>query len=203
MNLAPTVPKRLADLAVRFNGADIQEAWRTWRCTCGPVAIACILNLNLEDVRPFVGADYRGWMNPTQMKAALAIAGVSINERDRNKLYRPTGPNHFGCPMAADYGITRIQFAGPWTEPGVPASAAYHHTHWVASACDSRRAAYIHDNNWGWMNIGEFICNMDELAGEIPKASGAWWPTHCYEIDFPGEMAAGPNNPVPLSHAVG
>jgi hypothetical protein len=29
-------------------------------------------------------------------------------------------------------GINRIQWEGPWLNPGVPARVAYMHTHWVA-----------------------------------------------------------------------
>lgn len=185
MDIAKPVPRRLTDHVVRFNGDDIQTARKAWRCACGPVAIACILDLTLDDVRQYIGADYRGWMNPTQMKEALLRAGVSFRELDRNKLYRPTGPNQFGCPYAAKYGITRIQFAGPWTEPGVPERVAYNYTHWVASALDDRHYLDVHDNNWGWMSVVEYFHNMKKLAIEIPRASGAWWPTHCYEVEFP------------------
>jgi hypothetical protein len=86
----------------------------------------------------------------------------------------------------ATYGVTRIQFDGPWCRPGVPPSAAYLHTHWVASAADSDGFPDIFDCNWGWVSSGEFFRNMPELGKEIPGATGAWWPTHIYEVSFPG-----------------
>lgn len=179
-------PRRLAKHAVRFTGEDIAAAAKAWRCTCGPVAIACVLDLTLDEVRPFLGSDYKGWMSPTQMVGALRRAGVSIREHDRTRLYRPHGPRQWGCPVLATYGITRIQFDGPWLKPGAPPAAAYHYTHWVASSTNAPDGcADAHDNNWGWMSFGGFFANMSELAKEIPRASGEWWPTHMYEIDFP------------------
>ncbi len=183
----PSIPRRLVEHAVRFNGDDIAAASRAWRCTCGPVAIACILDLTLDEVRPLVGSDYLGFMNPTQMRAALDRAGVTVTEQNRDQLFRPTGPRRYGSPIVASYGITRIQFGGPWTQPGVPPRVAYRYTHWVASAADKDGFPDIHDNNWGWMGFGEFFVNMDDLATEIPKASGEWWPTHIYEVEFPAQ----------------
>jgi len=169
--------------SARFTAQDIEAANKAWRCTCGPVAIACMLNLTLDEVRPLVGSDYRGWMNPTQMEAALTRANVRFEEHDREKLYRPTGPRRYGCKIAAIHGITRIQFAGPWTSPGVPPRVAYRYTHWVASVTTAADGcADIFDINWGWMSFGAFLKNMRELALEEAGATGEWWPTHIYEV---------------------
>lgn len=188
--LQPTRPSKLIEHAVRFNGSDIDAARQAWHCTCGPVAIACVLNLTLDEVRPYVGSDYCGWMNPTQMRNALERAGVTVNEIDRETIYRPIGPRGGGV-LAANYGITRIQFAGPWTKPGVPPAVAYRYTHWVASAADEQGFPDLHDNNWGWMTMGQFFENMKELASEIPGATGEWWPTHIYEVEFPTPSPSG------------
>ena len=81
--------------------------------------------------------------------------------------------------------ITRLRWDGPWLRPGVPPSVAYRHTHWVASAPDRHGFPDAFDCNWGWQGFGELFGNMRSLALETPGATGAWWPTHIYEIALP------------------
>lgn len=178
-------PRRLETLAVRFTSQDIETAYNQWNCMCGPVAIACILGLTLDEVRSLVHPHYRGLMNPTEVRLAITKAGVLIRERDRARLYRPQDPNPRELPFVASYGMTRIQFGGPWTEADAHPAGAYHYTHWVASATDDDGDPNIFDCNWGWMNRTEFFQNMGSLAADHDKASGLWWPTHIYELDFP------------------
>jgi hypothetical protein len=143
-----------------------------------------VLDLTLDQVRAYVGPGFRGLMNPTEMRAALDQAGVVVNELDRDTLYRPMGPRKFGSPVIAR-GITRLQWDGPWLRPGVPPSVAYRHTHWVASVPDRHGFPDAFDCNWGWQGFGELFGNMRSLALETPGATGAWWPTHIYEIALP------------------
>lgn len=105
--------------ALQFTEADSDRAHREWKATCGPHAIAAALGLTLDHVRQYLH-EYRGWMNPTQMTRTLLALRKIHNSTARLK--------------TADLcnGINRIQFEGPWLNPGVPAKAAYAHTHWVA-----------------------------------------------------------------------
>jgi hypothetical protein len=178
-------PSKAQSRSLRFTGRDIEASYRAWKCTCGPVALAVVFDLTLDEVRPLVGADYRGWMNPTQMEQAILRAGGQFSERDRSRLYRPTGPNQYGCPIMALHGITRIQFAGPWTAPMADPREAYRFTHWVASVPVGDGYSMACDNNYGFMNLGEFFRNMKELSSQVPRGSGEWWPTHVYEITVP------------------
>lgn len=59
-------------------------------------------------------------MNPTKMRLTLYELGrkfVFIGGLKTQELCN---------------GINRVQWEGPWLEPGVPARVAYRHTHWVA-----------------------------------------------------------------------
>jgi len=38
-----------------IDAAEAQTAWDVWGCNCGPGAIAAILNMRLDEVRPLMG----------------------------------------------------------------------------------------------------------------------------------------------------
>lgn len=104
---------------LKFNETDSQWAAKTWKASCGPHSIAAACELSLEQVRPAL-LGYRGWMNPTQMEAALRALGKPVTVTKGLKTQEL-------CE-----GISRIQWEGSWLNPGVPPRVAYHHTHWVA-----------------------------------------------------------------------
>lgn len=112
-----------------------------WKASCGPHSLAAALGLTLEDVKKSL-KNYRGWMNPTQMRRALDAWQVE---------YRVLGNLR---TQKLCTGINRIQWEGPWLNPGVPARVAYRYTHWVAhfrgwvlcTACTS--AMWIREEEW-------------------------------------------------------
>ncbi len=105
---------------LRYTEADSERAEKEWKATCGPHSIAAALGLPLDHVRPAL-LNYKGWMSPTQMTAAL------LNLRCLYNLL------HHLKTMDLCQGINRIQWEGKWLNPGVPARVAYFHTHWVAA----------------------------------------------------------------------
>lgn len=105
--------------SLKYTLEDSERARLEWKATCGPHSIAAACGLTLDQVRPAI-PNYRGWMNPTQMSTALV------------KLGRVHGLTHRLKTQQLCEGICRVQWEGPWLNPGVPASVAYHHTHWVA-----------------------------------------------------------------------
>jgi hypothetical protein len=109
----------LAGLELKFTNEDSERANASWKATCGPHSIAAACRMSLEEVRPAL-VDYKGWMSPTQVESALATLGWRFSLRKGLK--------------AAELceGINRIQWEGPWLNPGVPPRVAYFHTHWVA-----------------------------------------------------------------------
>ena len=127
-------------IPLRYSEADSAQASKSWRATCGPHSIAAACGLTLDQVRPAL-SDYRGWMNPTQMGNALRALGF------RYRLI-----SHLRTSIVC-HGISRVQFEGPWLNPGVPPTVAYRYTHWVAhydgwvlcTACEPARWIRIDD----------------------------------------------------------
>jgi hypothetical protein len=118
----------MGPVELKFTQADALAAYQSWRCTCGPAALAAALGLTLDAVRPACEAAGFGgkvtWMSPTMMAAAVANAGGAITRRH---------PMEARSRLFPGAGLARIQFGGPWCEPGANPKWAYWHTHWVAA----------------------------------------------------------------------
>jgi hypothetical protein len=179
-------------LKPRFTIDDAERAHDEWGANCGPGALAAILGLTLDEVRPHMGDfERKGYTNPTLMLAALDSAGAKWRKRQ-------LGPNRvtggtvtfLGFPL---YGLARIQWEGPWTKPGVPMAARYRHTHWVGVAHgDSVRDVGIFDincmnNGTGWVSLENWrdIVVPYILQEYVPRADGGWHLTHVVEIVAP------------------
>ncbi len=167
----------------RFSAADAERAHETWGANCGPGAIAAICGLTLAELRPHMGDfESKRYTNPTLMYGILGRLGVSWAHR-RDKDW-------------PDWGLVRIQWTGPWTRPGVPAKAAYRHTHWVG-ACrhvpiggPAEIGVFdinMMNNGSGWGSLGLWSERLvpwllDECE---PRADGGWFKTHVLEVDRP------------------
>ncbi|HEX2255628.1 MAG TPA: hypothetical protein VHG92_02815 [Afifellaceae bacterium] len=170
-------------LPPRFTAADADRAHDEWGANCGPGAIAAICGLTLDELRPHMGDfEAKRYTNPTLMWAVLRSLGV------RWRLVRPprTWPR---------YGLARVQWEGPWTEPGVPIAARYRQTHWVG-ACTAGPGAGANvgifdinaiGNGSGWCSLENWAGRIVPLlTGEIPRASGRWHLTHVVEVSRDG-----------------
>ena len=94
---------------------DTIEAGDAWGANCGPMALAAVLDLpTVEAARPLV-QPFRGFMSPTDMYRALDRAGAKYMDVERVSLL----------------GLVRIQWVGPWCEPGIDPRASYRYTHWI------------------------------------------------------------------------
>jgi hypothetical protein len=174
---------------VRFTFEEASSAWEG-KFNCGPAAICAVLNLTPDELRPLMGDFFtKGYTNPTLMFETLHRCGVG---------YRRT----YRCDVPGDLppihrGLIRVQFAGPWTEPGVPMKARYRQTHWVAARHGSTE---IFDVNamcvGGWMPFSEWANQLIPwLIRECyPKANGLWWPTHAMEILSTANIAHSANS---------
>ncbi len=172
-----------------FTEHDAQRAYDDWFCNCGPSALAFILGITLEQVRPFVdaaGFASKRYMSPTMMKAALNKSGARFTENRIAHLLieQMRFPKH---------GLARIQWEGPWTMPGANPKWAYWHTHWVASRqqkgvndADKVMAILdpvIFDINGGLMKFSEWVEDVvPALTAAIPRADGDWFVTHSWEV---------------------
>ncbi len=157
-----------------FSLDEAQRAADQWGANCGPSALAAVLNLTLEQVRPHLGDfERKHYMNPQLMVAALRSLGIDLN-RKRDLTRWP------------ENGLVRVQWEGPWTAPGVPRRKRYRHTHWVAAR--QGHHTMIFDINCigigGWVPVQEWKYQVVPwlLKQAEPEANGKWHITHCTEV---------------------
>lgn len=172
---------------------DMLRANEEWGANCGPGAIAAIMGMTLDDVRPHLGDfENKRYTNPTLMWSALRSlkAKWSINRR---KLW----------PM---YGLARIQWEGPWTEEGVHPKARYRYTHWVGAMIGPNGFKYagkpgeldvgVFDinalaNGSGWCSLNDWERTVVPfILEEYPRANGRWHITHSVEVERNAARAA-------------
>lgn len=159
---------------VCFTLDDAQRAGDTWGANCGPGALAAVMALTLDEVRPHLGDfEQKRYTNPTLMYESLRRLGVTWRKPDGE------------WPVL---GLVRIQWEGPWTAPGVPMRVRYRHTHWVASSTSANGIVHVFDINamcvGGWISLAEW---RDKLVPWLlkecePKADGRWHATHRLEL---------------------
>jgi hypothetical protein len=172
-------------IKTKFTANDAERAHAEWGMNCGPGALAAIMGLTLDEVRPHMtGFEEKRYTNPSMMIAVLGRIG---------RPFRKIGANW------PDYGLVRIQWEGPWTKPGVPMAARYRWTHWIG-ACRGQRA-----DNYGIFDInaignGTGWCSSSDWSEQIapwiikeyvPRGDGGWHVTHGLEVDQP---KGGPND---------
>lgn len=166
----------------RFTEADADAANAEWGCNCGPGALAAITGLTLDEVRPHLtGFDQKHYTNPTMMWDALNSIGKPWRKIGRD--------DHSRGAVWPIYGLVRIQWEGPWTQPGVPMRVRYRYTHWVGSWITSARGHGIFDINC--MNNGSGWCARSDweativpaITAQYPRASGKWHVTHGVEVE--------------------
>lgn len=151
---------------------------------CGPGALCAVLGMTPDQLRPhLLDFEAKRYTNPTLMAAILRSLGVPFRRV-------------WECPVKADgreldypvVGLVRIQWAGPWTKPGVPMAARYRHTHWIGVRPSGEEVRQVFDVNCicvgGWVSWAEWTGRVVPwLLRECqPKATGEWWPTHCWEV---------------------
>lgn len=158
---------------------DAERAWKEWGCNCGPAALAAIMGMTLDEVRPHMGDfERKRYTNPTLMWESLDRVGA----RWKNHGCRCDWPVH---------GLCRVQWEGPWTAPGVPARAAYRHTHWIAVKhpvgssdvgifdvnCTNNGTGWVCENDWRNQVVPWLLREC------VPRASGCWHVTHHVEVE--------------------
>ncbi len=160
-----------------FTQEDCERAHVEWGANCGPTALACIMGMTLEQLRPSMGDfERKHYTNPTLMLEALNNVGARFTVR-------------VGAPLEwPKWGLARIQWEGPWMAKGVPVRARYRHTHWVG-ACTKGKSVGIFDvnamnNGSGWVSLydwGELL--VPRIIAEcVPRANGEWHITHTIDV---------------------
>ncbi len=173
--------------AIRFTLADLEAASNAWGCNCGPAAIAAICGLTLDEVRPHLqGFDEKRYTNPTMMFAALNSIGRPWQR------VRTSGLSG-GAALMPWWGLCRIQWHGPWTDPGANPKWAYRQTHWIGAAkrktdgsigiFDVNSVAHTPDNA-GWTSLEAWAdIIVPWIVAGIPRATGGWHVTHAIEVE--------------------
>lgn len=161
-----------------FSAAEAEAAFEDWGCNCGPSALAAICGLTLDGARALLPEfDERRYTNPSMMDRALRASGRRARRID------PAD-----CSPA--WGLLRVQWEGPWTQPGVPPRARYRYTHWVGAsrrASDGDRGIFdcnqMH-NGTGWTAIDNWRgVTVPWIISHVPRASGGWHVTHAIEVE--------------------
>ncbi len=175
-------PMFKASCLASFTHEEAQRAGDEWGANCGPGALAAVLNLTLDQVRPHLGDfEAKHYMNPQLMVAALKSLGVDLNKKHDLMLW-------------PENGLVRVQWEGPWTAPVVPRRKRYRHTHWVAAR--QGHHTMIFDINCigvgGWVSVQEWKYQVVPwlLKQVEPEANGKWHITHCIEVQPGPETAA-------------
>ncbi len=171
---------------LRFTAADVDLAFETWGCNCGPAAIAAILGLTLDEVRRHMGDfEVRRYTNPTLMGESLRGAGARFDLRQHPAWQKAQGPS------MPNWGLARIQWEGPWMHDGVPVAARYQRTHWVGTYRPQASGFVelgVFDINaidgGGWLSFETWRDRLVPriLRQGVPRADGGWHVTHAYEV---------------------
>lgn len=186
IRIAPTLPP-----LAKFSLDEAQRHSDEWNCNCGPGAIAGICGLTLEETKVHMmacGFSDKGYTNPKMMFDVLRRIGVRWQGGTCNSM----SSENQGMLAFPDFGLARIQWEGPWTEPGVPIRARYRHTHWVGSCRIEGEEVNIFDINamcvGGWIPFSEWADSLVPwlLKQVVPKANGRWHITHAIEVQRRG-----------------
>ena len=182
--------------AVRFSRDDAQRAGDAWGFNCGPGALCAVLDMTPDEIRPHLGDfEPKGYVNPSLMGGILRGLNVPHDWRVLCTDGRHETPTAL-APAWPRFGLVRIQWDGPWCDPGRPIRARYRHTHWVAHRVHQLLAVpnkdldvgQVFDVNamcvGGWLAVEEWIAALVPwLLQEVePKSSGGWWMTHVVEL---------------------
>lgn len=176
----------LKNLKVRFTLDDSDAASEQWGFNCGPAALCAVLDMTPQELRPhLIDFEQKRYTNPSLMEAVLQNLNI-----DYRKYYRSDLPP---IPQLDPYprlGLVRIQWAGPWTNPGVPMRARYRQTHWVAARGEpSKREIFdvnaLRDGGWLPFRIWSEQCVPWIIKNCVPKGTGEWWPTHGIRVTKP------------------
>ena len=171
-----------ANVAPPFTEQDAKRAFDEWRANCGPVALAAIVGMTLDQVRPHMGDfESKAYTNPALMFDVLKGIGAKFSYMTPAKALPPRK----GWPRS---GLVRIQWEGPWTLPDATKHTRHRHTHWVGGQGSQSSYAVFDvtcmNNGTGWCSLQDWISVIaPHLMARYPRASGRWHITHSIEIE--------------------
>lgn len=145
---------------------DIDASSEAWGANCGPCSLAALLGKPVSEVRAlFVDFDRKRYVNPTQMKAALALATAK---------FTAIGPRWPGR------GLVFVQFRGSWDSQSV--FVQYRHTHWITvngpAVFDVNAGHWVSRSDWEDPENGVAAW----IASNTPGATGPWFVRSGIEV---------------------
>lgn len=134
-----------------------------------------MLGKTLEEVRPHIPLfGQRRYTNPSMLFEALRCLGARWEMCwDKN------------WPV---FGLARIQWEGPWMEPGAPVVSRSRWSHWVGACARDRRNIGIFDINaidiGGWMSLDDWKADIvpEIIKRHVPRGNGGWHLTHSLNL---------------------
>lgn len=186
-------PAPLTILAYHPSPPDIMEQNELWGANCGPCSLAAALSwlwpgrpqaMPVAAVRSafpwFERQPPRRYTNLRDLVGAVRLMGYSPDQ-----ISTPDRPQTFDAlpPVC----VARIQFTGPWTQPGARQDWALLHTHMVAVARPDQLGSrvrtpgpVVYDVNagrtGGWMSAEDWSRGIaPALASTYPRADGRWF----------------------------
>lgn len=168
---------RLQIPPLRFDASGAQSLFDTYGPNCGPCgpgAIAAIAGVTLEDAIDAVGPKWLHLKGTTEVMLTQALDRLG-------QRWTQTSPTH---PV---FGLTRIQWDGPWLRDTDPFEK-YRHSHWVGIA-RSDHTHLVFDINaisaGGWISFVEWDAHLRPwlLGRTEPQATGGWLISDTYEVD--------------------
>lgn len=170
-----------------FTQADGIRAHEDWGCNCGPGALAAIMGMTLDQIRPHMGDfEKKSYTNPSLMFSALKSVGARWSKTEfgySSEAKRLEWPKH---------GLARIQWGGPWMAEGAPPRWRYRQTHWVGSRGNPARGGGLgifdinamSDGGSGWVSREDWerVLVPWIIKECVPRADGKWHITHAIEI---------------------
>lgn len=163
-----------------FTDEQFRAANAEWGANCGPGALAFALQTSLDHAL-FLLPTFKGYVNPTMMKAALKDAGRRFSDI-RPPPAKPGYCQDIEKMFNERLAVCRIQWEGPWTQPGANPRWAYRHTHWVATWIE-RGVELVFDVNGGIVGLEKWDTTIaPQIMDEIENSSGHWSVTHVLRL---------------------
>lgn len=184
-------------MRIKFTREEAEGANDKWGFNCGPAALCAVLGKTPRQIRAdLCDFEDRGYTNPQLMFRILR--GLDVTHFTVLRADEPR--ENLRWPK---FGLVRVQWAGPWTEAGVPIIRRQRHSHWIAVRESTPEGRMVFDVNavpsasssqlstlntqpssQGWLTFSVWSTQLVPwlLKHCEPKASGVWWPTHGIEI---------------------
>lgn len=160
--------------------------------SCGPAALASLLDLPLRDIRHAFPAqrEDRTWTNLQQMQRAIAI----LRLEDTTEIGLGPDREPVEWPLR---GLVIVQFRGSWDAMPISHPAQLQRSHWIAVKPHPRLGAsvpIVFDINaiddgppmsigwWQAVEAWDAIVRPQLAAAYGKKATGKWWTRAAVEV---------------------